>query len=1007
MERCGDPPREFETRVVGKRMRRVVLVLSLVLTVSQLSAQRLAVRSFQIGDGLPHNSVKRIFQDKKGFLWIATWEGLSRFDGYSFKNYGTQHGLGHTFINDITADEVGRLWVATNGGGVSMLVDEPPENSSAERKQFLSFNIVEGGQAAPANFVNRILFDTDNRLWCVTDAGLFRSRETDVVDLGFDQMVAGAQPTHTSAALRDQAGRLWFAVSSDIDRVVRVADGVISAFEIMADDKPAPTEIHTILEDSAGRILAADVNTIYEYSESAADPGRSWKAIDSVKPRNILTMTGASDGGLLIGTDGYMHLSRDRRVLYGHKNGLTIDNVGALSYDREGNLWIGTNGGGLSKLAAEGVVSYTREQGLPGTGVNRIIEDRNGRIYAQIGCSVYEIADDNQFTPLSIAGRFAHRACIFSQIFLQDAARGLWYSTSQGLEYSLEGSADRTLVLDEDGSPVTYTQMYEDAQSNIWLTDDQTGNLYKASAMKGQARAEIVAKNVPAEFIIRDRNSGTVWLANRARLWRIRNGQVDEILSIEGLPVIQPRSLFQDSVGRVWIGTRYHGAVVTEGPDADVPRFRRYTIAEGLASDTIWEIVEDDDQRIYFGTGRGIDQLELESGRIRHFTADEGAIDTSTPHLLKDSRGVIWAATDGGVTRIDPRSLRSDRAAPPIYISEIRVAGEPLAIAETGATEVAPITLAASRNNVSIAFTGLSFRGESSLGYEYKLDGIDTDWVAAGRQREVNYANLGSGDYRFSVRAINSANIPSAQPATFQFRILTPIYLRWWFVALAAFAIGFVSYAFYRNRVQRLLAVERTRTRIATDLHDDIGSDLSKISLLSDLARMKPTENPVERDRMLATIADISRRSVDAMRDIVWAINPQRDSVLEMTRRMRKHAEEIFVDRDVKVSFEAPAEGGNARLPMDVRRELYLIFKEAVNNAARHSGCASVTIGFSVERNNATLTVTDDGKGFDTTLSVDGNGLANMRKRAIGLGGKFNVSTNEGTRVEVVVPTDR
>ncbi len=221
-------------------------------------------------------------------------------------------------------------------------------------------------------------------------------------------------------------------------------------------------------------------------------------------------------------------------------------------------------------------------------------------------------------------------------------------------------------------------------------------------------------------------------------------------------------------------------------------------------------------------------------------------------------------------------------------------------------------------------------------------------------------------------------------------------------------------YAFYRYRLNKLLEIERTRTRIATDLHDDIGANLSKISLLSDIVNMKmpaadgDDNGSAESRRMLTTIAEVSRSSVDAMRDIVWAINPHRDSVLEMTRRMRQYAEEIFVNKGVRVEFNAPDEDGgeSIKLSMDVRRELFLIFKEAVNNAARHSECSRVEIDFHVEGGGGIfLQIADDGRGFDFPREFDGNGLSNMKSRAEKISGRFEIESElgNGTTIKVKI----
>jgi signal transduction histidine kinase len=250
-------------------------------------------------------------------------------------------------------------------------------------------------------------------------------------------------------------------------------------------------------------------------------------------------------------------------------------------------------------------------------------------------------------------------------------------------------------------------------------------------------------------------------------------------------------------------------------------------------------------------------------------------------------------------------------------------------------------------------------------------------------------------------------SIASDAPAVVRFRIGAPIWQRWWFILAAALFGAAVIYVIYRNRLTKLLELERTRTRIATDLHDDIGANLSKIALLSELVKMKLTNGNEENNRMLATIADVSRSTVDSMRDIVWSINPRRDSVLEMTRRMREHAEETLVPLGIAVEFKTDESGRDHTVPMDMRRELLLIFKEAINNAAKHSGCRRTHIDFRAHGRSVFLGIRDDGAGFDPDATQDNNGLANMRARAEKIGARFSIDSTAdgGTTIKVETGT--
>ena len=304
---------------------------------------------------------------------------------------------------------------------------------------------------------------------------------------------------------------------------------------------------------------------------------------------------------------------------------------------------------------------------------------------------------------------------------------------------------------------------------------------------------------------------------------------------------------------------------------------------------------------------------------------------------------------------------------------------------------------------------GLSFAPGEVLRYQYKLEGADADWGKQTEQRTVNYANLAPGAYRFLVRAINSDGAVSATPAVITFTVLRPVWQRWWFICLAALALGAVGFAFYRYRVARIFELANMRTRIATDLHDDIGANLTKISILSEVAKQRFGNGGLESDNPLSSIARISRESVASMGDIVWAISPRRDSLLDLVRRMREHAEEVFSLGEVSLSFSAPGVEQNLRLGVDLRRDVFLIFKEAVNNAARHADCAHVKILFSAESSGLSLVIADDGVGFDPSTEDEGQGLPSMRRRAQMMGGKLDVESGDGrgTTIRLEVPISR
>ena len=417
-------------------------------------------------------------------------------------------------------------------------------------------------------------------------------------------------------------------------------------------------------------------------------------------------------------------------------------------------------------------------------------------------------------------------------------------------------------------------------------------------------------------------------------------------------------------------------------------------------------IVEGINGHLYVGGGHGLDRLDPATGRVLHYTTADGLAPGVFRAAFRDHDGVLWFGTTRGLARLAP-AVDKPTGPPPVLITGLRVSGVAEPVSAVGERDMSLRDLAPGRNQLEIDFVGLGFGAGDVLRYQYRLDGADADWSALGEQRTVTYASLAPGEYRFVVRAMSSDGIVSDRPASIAFTLLSPVWLRWWFLTLAALVAGLIAYSLFRYRITRLLEMANMRTRIATDLHDDIGANLTRIALLSEVAKQtQGADGESDADAPLASITRIARESVSSMSDIVWAINPHRESLLDLIRRMRQHADEIFTLRDIELRFNAPDAAESLRLSVDVRRDLLLIFKEAVNNTARHSRCSRVEIDLRVEGSRLLLTVVDDGVGCDASLESEGQGISSMQRRARRLNGMLEITsgTGVGTTVRLSIP---
>lgn len=336
--------------------------------------------------------------------------------------------------------------------------------------------------------------------------------------------------------------------------------------------------------------------------------------------------------------------------------------------------------------------------------------------------------------------------------------------------------------------------------------------------------------------------------------------------------------------------------------------------------------------------------------------------------------------------------------APPVYITNVTVSGQ----TDSAAMRSNVASLNYDFHSVGFQFTAVSFRGTARLRYQYMLKGFDSTWSSFTDQRYAGYTHLPAGKYVFKVRAADSEQNWITAPASFEFTVISPFWLTWWFLLLTALAIAAVGASVQKFRARHVVAMDRLRLRIASDLHDDIGSTLSSIVITSELAR-RSTVNIPSVEEHLSRITANSHTMLEQLDYIVWAINPHHDTLDDVLLRMKKYSSEVFEQAGVECMMEMPKNGTDLKIPMEKRRHLYLIFKEAINNVLNHSGCsrASIKVNFAPKHSALSLEVEDNGCGFESNGATSGNGIGNMRHRARLIGATLEISSSAGCGTSV------
>ena len=1050
------------SRFIRPAVATYVRTLAVMLAAaSAVYAQQLPVRIYTTVDGLAHDHVRRIVLDSRGFLWFCTVQGLNRFDGQRFIEYSVRDGLGSASVFDVLETREGDYWVATEAG-VSRFAsaranrDGIPQQPAGSPQLFTNYSLGAGA----GNVASVLHQDRAGRILVGTDDGVVQIEERDgrvsfrKLDVGLD--VPANDTLRVRAFLEDREGSLWIGTSQGVVR--RLPAGRMVEHQLAPADQP--DYVRALLQDKDGRIWVGHKFGLIAFTPESHEmvvarralaperlvareaghspeggpvplpdaPGAAYRYDRAIGGKGVRDVYASPDGSLWFAqNNGLGHFDKGRFRVYSVDHGITGDALNTITPDSSGSLWIGTDTNGASRLERGGFTTYSIENRAQRGWVAAISEDRRGTLYAIDGLTgAINFFEKDEFVPVRpnvpIPVALASRG--FPRKAIEDHLGDWWVPTAHGL-YRFPGVDQfrqlahvqpRAVYTTRDG--LTGDRVYnafEDSRGDVWVGTNPSGQdvvtrwQRETGAFRRYSTADGLRtgtdQHSAAASVFAEDAAGNVWIGfGGGGLARFASGTFTFFAAGDGVAAGELRHLFVDSRGRLWIGSHTGGVSRADLPTRERPQFRTYTVRDGLASDSVRSISEDRWGRIHLGTAHGVDRLDPETGRIRHFTTADGLSNNEVESAFRDREGALWFGTLNGASRLVPR-LDRPPAPPGILIDGLRIAGAIFPLPELGASAITTPALDARQNSLEINVLSLGATIRGSRRYQYRLEGADREWSDPTATRTIVYSNLASGQYRFTVRAIDADHQVSAVPASVSFHILAPIWQRWWFFTAALLTLGVGAHALHRSRVGRLLEMERVRTRIATDLHDDIGSSLSHIAILAEVVRQRVGDRGESITQPLSRITGASSELMDTMSDIVWAIDPRKDHLSDLTQRMRRFSSDVFTARDIAFAFHAPDAARDIELGADVRRQVFLIFKESVNNIVRHSNCTRAAVEFHASKGHITLRVTDNGTGFDAARQWDGHGLSSMRKRTCELGGTLEIVSNdeEGTVVTLHV----
>lgn len=933
---------------------------------ARIAAQIRIHHSLTVEDGLVQSQLKCIYKDRDGYLWLATLGGVSRWDGLHFRNFQIQDGLAMPQVNAILQGRDGRMYLATNGGGVCVF--DGARLDTLTDRQGLADNRVYA------------IFENDEGLFFGTQKGVsiykdghFRTWTT----------ADGLAHNRVNHVFEDREGTLYLATLAGISR--RTPNGWVTIREGLRD-----LRITRITQAPGGERYAATWGGgVVVLRDTVAVP---LHLSDDIDRMIVLDVAVARDGTLWVATygGGLVMMQQGRVQTLNTSHGLGSNTVTCLFEDPDGTMYLGTDDG--VSVVREGLLeTWNGQTGLADASVWAIQEGHDGKMYFGSdgkGLSVYDPAT-RQFRVVDIRnGLRSNQIRAVHQV-----ADGTIYVATFGGGLSILRRGHITTIDSRHGLPNDRVKCVVESTDGSVLAGMYNGgvavirNDRVVDTLDG--RRGLVNNFVNAICVASD---STMYVGTWGGLTMVRNGQVTSMTKDQGLPNPYVNAIFETHDHRIFVGTDGGLAILEHGA------WQTMTVRDGLSNNTILGITEDGQRRVHVATNKGVNILDWSGGvlTIQTLLHSDGLAsdECNQGATFRDRAGFLWFGTTKGVTRYNPRKLVVNTRPPRVHITRIRVFETDVVLPASGLPE-----FRYDENYLKFDFVGIHLSAPTKVAYRVRMSGVDPAWMPA-TQGFAQYTNLDPGAYTFEVTARNEWNYWS-EPVHFRFVIRPPFWKTWWFIVLGSVGSILAGWFLYHRHVNRLLAIERMRIRIASDLHDDIGSTLTRIAATSEA--IKTGRDPGRIPAMADRIGALSREVIHTMSDIVWSIDARNDTAGDLLARVQDFAGQTLASSGIAYDVITKGVASEKRLAIDVRENVYLIFKEALANIVKHARATQVTIRLENDRHVFRMTIADNGQGVGA-VRKSGHGLRNIDMRARRIGGSVAWHGDHGTTMILTTP---
>ncbi len=928
------------------------------------AASPFSVKSWSVEEHLPRSSVISVIQSHDGYLWLATINGLVRFDGNQFTvfNQFNTPGLTSDQIVYLFEDSRSNLWVGTASSGLLKIKD-------GQVQSFGSDTATAPLTYAYEDHATNVWFWMDGHVLCDHNGQMDFHPPASTQPL----LISG-QPLLPFLAARivfpGAGGNLWFIQGGRVGKLD--AQGKVSDFG------PSPVDAGTIIkagcEDADGRLI---LGTLGEGVFWLDNHGK-WRHISKAEGLSsdyVLSLCLDREGDLWVGTDGG-GVDRIQRKIFSTPDATHSWSLESLSHDTNGGVWMAYNFHGLSYWQAGSNQDY--QIGNTKNAWSVLVDrqqhvwagSRDGGLFTFTAGYYFRPVEDTQFLGPQINGLFQGR----------DGT--VWVATPRGLG-SWDGK-NWKMYTDHDGLPDdSIRALTEDTRGNLWVGTDGHG------------------------------------LAN------FKDGKFSVIhAGRDSIPGDDISCLFGDGAGDLWVGTLGHGLGWWHGG-----KWYQFATTNGLAGNSI-AFVTEDEVSFWIGSNAGLMRVakksfadllagEVDSLSCRIYTSADGLPTSecsfgSQPATSRAPDGQLWFPTAQGAAVVNPAGIRQNSEPPPVMIESVLIDGVEQKTNQLSPVWSQSIVLQPWNEQLEIHYTSLNLAAPDRTRFKYWLENHEKTWTDAGYDRVARFPKLPPGEYRFHVKAVNEDGAWSSSDSLLAITVRPPFWETKWFITLSflslvgiiAGTVHLVSTAKLRRRIRQQESLEKERSRIARDLHDQLGANLTQVTLLGEMTEADKNL-PDEVEYNAKQICATARETTRALDEIVWAVNPANDTLEGLANYACKYAQDYFALAGLRYRVDVPAQLPPVPLPPEVRHNVFLAFKEAVNNVVKHAQASEAHVRLQLEDSRFVLAVQDNGRGLG---NLEGarlrNGLKNMRKRLTDAGGEFAIgpAADGGTLVTLSVP---